>query len=297
MPQYKIMIAQFPGGFSTHPDVSDWVTETVVKMREDPRIGPGNIKTWRRSDTPITMGRNQACLVAEQCGMDYLVMIDSDMCPDLPYPEAKPFWESSFEFALQHDGPCLIAAPYCGPPPNEMVYVFYHENQQSEHPNPDFQITAYSRAEASRLRGILRAAALPTGLILIDVRALRKLPHPRFYYEWKNDGPRCTVCGNRHGGPQVEKASTEDVAFSRDCHTAGIPLYCNWDAWAGHYKLKLVGRPQEVPDDAVPKLLWERARQSSASQESGFNRKPASQESGVRSQKTLTDPTSPSSDS
>lgn len=266
MPRYSVMIAQFPYASQTHTDVSDWVAETVCKLRDDPRIGHGNVHLWRKADTPITMTRNACLLAAERMGCDYVLMVDSDMCPDLPYPGAKPFWDTSFAFMLAHPGPCVVAAPYCGPPPNEAVYAFRWETQQTALPPPnrDTKLEAYGRSEAAGLTGILPAAALATGLMLIDMRAIQNLPHPRFTYEWVGDGPRCECCGQMKPGQQAQKASTEDVVFSRNLTLAGVPIYCNWDAWAGHWKPKLVVKPQAVPADAVPAWLVERAREIAA---------------------------------
>lgn len=259
MPKYRVMIAQFSSDGRTHHDVADYVTCLAVKMDRDPRIGNGNWAMWRKTDTPITMTRNLCLQAAEQNGHDFVVMIDNDMSPDLPGEGAKPFWESSFDFAIAHDGPCVIAAPYCGPPPFEMPYVFTWQNQQSDNPNPDFQVAAYDRLTASKMTGIQRAAALPTGLMLIDMRAVKRLKHPRFYYEWVDDGPTCNHCGVKQPGPQMQKASTEDVTFSRDLTIAGVPIYCNWDAWAGHWKNKRVGKPQVLGADAISHTIRQRA--------------------------------------
>ena len=258
MPTFRVMVAYFPGGNVLHPDVCDWLAETLVKMREDPRIGKGNVRLWRKADTPIDMVRNQALLAAEQWGADYVLMVDNDVSPDLAGEE--PFWETSWEFAMTHAGPCVIAAPYNGPPPFEMCYAFRMVNRESHHPNPDFQIEAFPRGEAARLRDIVPAAALPTGLMLIDMRAVKLLPHPRFYYEWRDDGPRCQRCHCQRPGPRAAKASTEDVTFSRDLFMAGVPLYANFKSYCGHWKAKLVGRPQEIPADAIPRAVQARAR-------------------------------------
>lgn len=269
MPTYKVMIAQFPGGGVTSSHTGTFVTSIHCKMRDDPRIGAANIWHWDKVDVPITMCRNKCLSVAEENGFDYVLMLDSDMMFDLPYKGAKPFWETAWEFALAHDGPCVIAAPYVGPPPNEVVYVFRWENTQNDDPNPNFLLKAYTRPEAAMMSGVQRAGALPTGLMLIDMRAIKRLPHPRFYYEWM--GPR-----------QDEKASTEDVTFSRDLSYAGVPLYCTWDSWAGHLKTKLCGKPQAIPPDLVPRWMTERAGELFADEnlhrpDGAWKEKPAAQ--------------------
>ena len=87
------------------------------------------------------------------------------------------------------------------------------------------------------MHGIQEVAALPTGLILIDMQAIQKFTEhhdpPFFYYEYDTD-------------KQTKKASTEDVTFTRDLSLAGIKQYCNWDAWAGHWKRELVYGPPKI---------------------------------------------------
>jgi hypothetical protein len=213
---------------------------------------------WNLADTPITMTRNRAVLMAREHGVDVLVMVDSDMKPDIlaGQPDAKPFFKSSFDFLVDHyhKGPCCIGAPYCGPPPVECVYVFRWNNWASENPNPDFQLEMYDRHTAVKLAGIQECAALPTGLIMYDMRCF-DLTEPKadndkpwFYYEWKD----------RYAS---EKASTEDVTQTRDLSLVGTqklgysPVYCNWDAWAGHWKPKCVSKPQVIDAKSVSSKL------------------------------------------
>jgi hypothetical protein len=219
----------------------------VSSLSQDPRVA--NIQVWNLSDTPITMTRNRAVLMARQYGVDVLVMVDSDMKPDLyaGQPDAKAFLSSSFDFLVDHyhKGPVVIGAPYCGPPPHENVYVFRWQARQSEHANPDFALEMYDRDTGARMAGIQECAALPTGLIMYDMRAF-EITEPKedgdkpwFYYEYPDKY-------------QAEKASTEDVTMTRDLSLTGTqtlgynPVFCNWDAWAGHWKPKCVGKPQLI---------------------------------------------------
>ena len=227
------------GGISSEvPDIREWMVPLVAKYSKDTRVG--NIKIWNLADTPITMTRNRSILQAREYGLDVLVMIDSDMKPDL----TGDFFGTSFDYLVDHyaDGPVCIGAPYCGPPPNECVYVFRWQNRISEDANPDFQLEMYDRHTAESLAGIQECAALPTGLIMFDMRCF-DLTEPKtdddkpwFYYEWDD----------RYA---AGKASTEDVTMTRDLSIVGSrvlghnPVKCNWDAWAGHWKPKCVGKP------------------------------------------------------
>lgn len=250
------------GGISSEvPDIREWMVPLISELSRDERIG--TLRVWNLSDTPITMTRNRAVLMAREYGVDVLVMVDSDMKPDINagQPDAKPFFQSSFDFFVKHyhKGPCVIGAPYCGPPPVECVYVFRWQNHQSLHPNPDYQLEMYDRNTAVKMAGIQECAALPTGLIMYDMRAFEVTEpkadsdNPWFYYEYKDKFA-------------AEKASTEDVTMTRDLSLVGTqklgynPVFCNWDAWAGHWKPKCVGKPQVIQARDVSQKLkacWE----------------------------------------
>lgn len=236
MPKHNVMFARFPYKRAEEPEVADWLLSTVLKAKRDSRIG--EVFSIKLDDTPITMTRNLAVEKAKSAGADLLLMLDSDMVPDLPIPGAKPFWDTSLDFVLSHQGPSVIAAPYCGPPPVENVYVFQWRKFQSDHPGADWKLDQFTREEAAYRAGIERVAALPTGLILIDMRIFSTLKPPYFYYEWEDE-------------TESRKGSTEDVAFTRDLSMAGVPVYCNWDAWAGHVKYKVVGKPELVHVDMI----------------------------------------------
>lgn len=244
MPKYKLRVGRFPYGMTEATECVDWLIRVSARLSHDKRF---EVSHARIADTPITMTRNRMFLDAAKDEIDLLLIVDSDMAPDVELgcePGAKPFLDSSLEFMLTHEGPCVIAAPYCGPPPHENVYVFQWANYQGDHPDADWRIVQYTREQAAVMAGMHQAAALPTGLMLIDMRGLKKLPpdKPPTYYEWTD-------------GWETNKASTEDCTFSRDLAFAGVPLYCNWDAWAGHVKRKVVRKPRPVTTDAVAEAI------------------------------------------
>jgi hypothetical protein len=250
------------GGISSEvPDIREWMIPAVLDLSKDDRVS--EVRIWNLSDTPITMTRNRAVLQAREYGVDVLVMVDSDMKPDIlaGHADAKPFLKSSLDFLIDHyhKGPCCIGAPYCGPPPVECVYVFRWNNMASNNPNPDFQLEMVDRHTAVKMAGIQECAALPTGLIMYDMRCFgltepkSEEDRPWFYYEWKDKYA-------------ADKASTEDVTQTRDLSLVGVqklgysPVYCNWDAWAGHWKPKCVGKPQVLSAKDISnkmKMCWE----------------------------------------
>lgn len=251
MAKYTVMIARFPFGHRDEPDVTDWLVETVVKMKQDPRID--KILKWRKDDTPITMSRNLCLEAAKAAKADYVLMVDNDMKPDAYLesnvnalgvdPQAKPFWDEAWRIAMDYGRPCMIGAPYCGPPPIENVYVFRWATCESDHPDRDHHLEQYSREEAAQRGGVELVAALPTGLCLLDMRALKVLTPPYFYYEWKDK-------------TESKKVSTEDVTFSRDLSLNGVALFTTWDSWAGHWKWKCVGKPKIIHADQVADSLF-----------------------------------------
>ncbi len=264
----RIGVARFPyagnGGTSAeHPDIADWLVRTVPKINKDERCIDG-VWPFVVADTPITMTRNLALKQARENGVDVLMMVDSDQNPDLYLkadPTAKPFWESSFDFLYEHwdKGPCCIAAPYCGPLPHPVrggesnVYVFRWARSQNDDTGEGFRLRQFSREEAAQRAGIEEVAALPTGMIMLDLRLLDVVPPPWFEYEWE-DPPYNSV-----------KASTEDVYFTRNCSLLGVPQYCNWDAWVGHAKPSIVGRPMIIGVNEIGPTLkkaWESGQRS-----------------------------------
>lgn len=259
----KVAFAFFPYGGngaapSENPATRNWLIPTIVKAKQDPRIEDGILRRdW--ADTPITMCRNDAVRWAREEGADVLVMVDSDNIPDIMLgidPTAKPFFETAFDFIYQNyeKGPHVVAAPYCGPPMSpdgsgsENVYVFLWRNFNSRNPTERFALRQFEREEAAVRTGIEPVAALPTGVIMFDLRAFDLIPHPYFTYEYKD-------------ARQCEKVSTEDVVTTRNlsmnsCIKLGYNLlHCAWDSWAGHVKPLTVGKPVIVHATNIAEAL------------------------------------------
>lgn len=242
---------------SEHPDVRRWYSATLQAAVRDERIS--EVSEFEISDTPITLGRNKAVLVGRNRKADVLVMVDSDQSPDLHLgePGSKPFFQSSFDFIYDNwdKGPHVVGAPYCGPPPNELVYVFRWERPSSlDTVDCGTKIGMYSRTEAAIMSGIQPSSGLPTGLIMYDMRIF-DVCEPKdlepgevakgwFYYEWEDKYA-------------ANKISTEDGTATRDMALIGCaklgynPVHCNWDAWAGHWKPYCVPKPRPVTVEAM----------------------------------------------
>lgn len=264
----NVAFASFPyggnGGISSEiPALRHWYLKTIPPLKQDPRIG--EVTWFDVSDTPITMTRNQAVEKARTLKADVLVMVDSDQFPDRN-PErlgAKPFFSSSFDFLYKHydRGPVMIGAPYCGPPPARNVYVFEWAGYENEPADDNFRLEQFSRERAACMAGIQECGALPTGLIMFDMRLFDIIDPPYFAYEYEGEGLPCPHCGVRKPGKQAYKASTEDVVMTRDASMNALvklgynATFCNWDAWAGHMKSENVGAPQLLTADMVSRQL------------------------------------------
>lgn len=272
MDSYSVMIARFPGNNQEHPESSGYAMHLFAMLGQDKRIS--RLVPWRKSDTPITMVRNLCVMDALRNDIDYLLMLDSDMSPDCE-PGAPPFWETAWEFLMerraaeggkspsQEDNvfaflkgdlaPATIAAPYCGPPPVEMCYVFRWAAKSGDDATQSWRLEMFDRDHAADQKGIQEVAALPTGLILYDMRVFKKLPAPWFEYEWTDKY-------------RTRKASTEDVVQTRNASLIGLPQFCAWDCWAGHIKMKKVVKPyrlqvQDIQGDFADAILRNRNAQ------------------------------------
>jgi predicted O-methyltransferase YrrM len=260
------------------PEITLWYAKTIAEMSKDSRIG--RIEVKRFGDIPLTMERNRSVRVAKDMGCDVIIMVDSDNVPDLYLGVkewAKPFWQTSFDFLYERKLkglPTVVAAPYCGPPPHptkggfENVYVFHGEADESDNDRHRITFQAYSREHAAQMRGIQSIAAGPTGCIMYSTDAFDLMPvHQKNqeqilteFKEGKLTLDRAKRLLNLQSwffyeytdAEQTQKASTEDVTNTREIQLAGLVkhrqpvVFCNWDAWAGHYKPKCVGMPEQI---------------------------------------------------
>lgn len=281
------------------PEISMWFSQLCLDLRDDPRIGRWGVQ--RFGDIPLTMERNRAVATAKAGNFDVIVMIDSDNAPDLYLNKdsnAKPFFQSSFDFLYERkmrNLPTVVAAPYCGPPPHptaggmENVYVFYADDLETGNLEAGFTFESYSRQQAAQMSGIQPIAAGPTGCIMYTTDAFDLMPVGErtqdevleLYKEGKITKARAKRLMNMQSwffyeftdSQQTRKASTEDVTNTREIQLAGCAkhnepvVFCNWDAWAGHYKPKCVGRPNPVHIGEINDLYLEAVENSITSSE------------------------------
>jgi len=262
----NVLIAHFPyagnSSFKSNSiEVSRWMATAILLAEKDDRIGWIDDKDF--ADTPVTMTRNRAVVHAREIGADVLVMVDSDMYPDLNLcegdPKAKPFFQTAFDALYEHyeKGPLVLAAPYTMGPPNECVCVFQWSSGESRVDNYSWKLEMIPREAAAMRTGIDPVPAIGTGLIMFDMRAFaltearqrgRGLPErlAQPYVDQIERGTamdasqvrdlveRCLRESQRSEEPwfyyewtdlhKSQKASTEDVTATRDLAFAGQKL-------------------------------------------------------------------------
>lgn len=213
-------------------------------MEQCPRLAGLAVTT--ESGYPTDRIRNLILSKAMASGFDFVLMIDDDMKPDVGMgsdPDAVPFLPAALNFAVDHDGPCFVGAPYTSAPPFQRVLVMrWAERVPDQLDGVGLELRSYTREEAAGLTGVGRVAALPTGMLLIDLRAVKAHPQPWFSYEFSDKA-------------HTQLASTEDVVFTRDADWMGVPQYCTWSSWAGHHKRYTTGRPRVAPLDTLPRAI------------------------------------------
>lgn len=262
--QLNVVLFGFPYGGNSgvsneQATVARWREQLAVEILKDDRIAAYH--SVDLCDTPITMTRNRAVVLARQAKADVLVMIDSDMTPDVHCqpdqyfdPRAKPFFKTAFDFLYDHydRGPVCLMAPYGGKQDHENMFVFRWRARSNDvhYEDEGFQLDQWTREECAAAAGIHDVAAGPTGLCMIDMRCFDLLEpkdrddKPWFYYEYTDKY-------------QQAKATTEDVAFTRDLSLLVNDLHgyepnkVLFDCWAGHNGFRVTRRPQLLTSQDV----------------------------------------------
>lgn len=244
----KLLVNVFTYSKQIGAEAFSWCCGVGPTLQNHKRVS--DVRVSYTHGYPTDKIRNAVVKEAREHGHDFVLMIDDDQAPDIglrDYGERTdlvPFLTTSVDFAIAHDGPCFVGAPYCGAPPLQQVMVMKNrEYIPCLRDGMGLKIDKYTRDEAAMMRGIQRAAALPTGCLLVDLRVLDVLPPPWFSYEY-DDPPFNTSL-----------ASTEDIVFTRNADWLGIKQYCHWSAWAGHDKSFMTGIPTEAPVHDIPQSI------------------------------------------
>lgn len=256
----NLYVVCFPySGNSTGSSLSwpttEWLVREMIRLKTDEKFTSriDEIRLAGLANTPVTMVRNLAIKQAQEAGYDLVLMVDSDMHPDVhvgEHPDAVPFLDAAFDYIYEHydQGPNFVAAPYGGAPPHENVFGFTFEQLSNLGDEAPFELRQYLRSEVIPFTGIQDAAAAATGVILYDIRCFDYINPPYFQYEWTDETQSC-------------KASTEDVQNTRDIavsvqkNLGYNPCKIAWSSWAGHLKVWCVKKPHKFNVSTVAPLL------------------------------------------
>lgn len=243
----KVLVTVFTYDKTMSADALVYCTRLYGQMVNHPRLN--QLEISYSHGYPTDRCRNFVVKSARENGFDYCLMLDNDMGFDAQLGKdssAKPFLPSSLDFALAQPAPVFVGAPYCSSPPTQEVVVMKHrEYAPGLLGGMGKKLDKYTRDEAAVATGIERVAALPTGCLLVDLRAFDVIAPPWFHYEF-TDPPYNTAL-----------ASTEDVVLTRNADWLGISQFCNWDAWCTHRKVLDIEKPRLCPVDSVPRAIWE----------------------------------------
>lgn len=231
---FKLMVGRPVGLGSEKTDVGTFLMELAIFACHYNRIG--ELCESESISSRILLNRNIIAQEAINQKCDFLLMIDPDMSPDHytkgenKRAQAKSFLQTSFQHMM--DNPFgVIAAPACSERPKRLTNVFLT--------NPDGsgrRMTYSETRERLREPAIEQVHAIGTGLILIHVPIFTVLTHPYFDDVYANV-------------EKTELSLSQDVYFTQNCHMAGVPVWCNWYAWAGHIKDEPLGAPEDLADE------------------------------------------------
>lgn len=246
----RVRVVLFTYDGHCHADAAVYAASLSAQVHDLPRAA---VQFTYVEGYPTCRMRNAALKASLEVGDHFALLLDNDLKVDLNVgrePGAESFLPAALTFALAHDGPCVVAAPYCSAPPAQRVLVMKWAERIPDMPDANgMLLDCYTRDEAAERTGFERVGALATGCMLVDLRALAVLPPPWFAYEY-DDPPYNT-----------QLASTEDTVFSRNLDWLGVPQYVAWNSWAGHRKSYLCLKPRRSPVDRLPdsvRKAWEK---------------------------------------
>lgn len=231
MPKPRIAIARICYGGFHHAAVGDWLARTCHMIARDIRFN--GLESFWVDRHSVCVARNLAVETARERDCDFLVMVDADMVPDVN-PEVAHFWDSSIAHMLcQQDAPCVVSAPCVRADGSVCIY-------QEVEDDDGVHLMYITPDVAAASSGIEVVPAASLALSLIDMRCFDALKPPYFRFGYTDE-------------TESEVAWGEE-SFTANCTEAGIPVFCNWDCWAGHSKASVFGKPQA--SEVTSSELW-----------------------------------------
>lgn len=206
------------------------------------------IESSNPQNARIGLSRNMVVDSALKNGFTHVFFLDPDHDIDrycrLGDERAVPFFDAAWSFMRQHDGPCICAAPYCGRGPEYPVHVFVR--------NDAGRVVRIKREQTANLHGWFAVEGAGTGVMLIDTRVFGLLERScaeERSLDWRSPPWFSDAWQDAY---ETRLLQSQDVHFCLKCRRAGVPIYVNFDCWAGHYQTECIERPGWQPPVAPP---------------------------------------------
>ena len=193
---------------------------------------------------PTDICRNTLVQQAQQNSIGYLFMVDTDMEP------CYDFYPSALKFLINHHEPSIIGSPYCSGDGRVLVYDFTSDQDLGTGDVP-WRLREIGREDAVRRTGVERIANIGTGWIAYDMRVFQHLSKPFYKYTYNQDHTQVI---------ETEECYLHRRLFHGDDGKSRTKIYCDWDRWSSHYKVKKVGRPVILTHDYISKLHLDQAK-------------------------------------
>ena len=243
MPRYRVLVARLCASGFHRAEVTNWIIELVVASLTQPKLIElldNDILHVPIQQCGTDVARNRIVKVARERKADLVFMVDDDMRPPVGW------FQAAVEFLTNHQGPAVLGCPYVCAPPREEVQVFDWGGDESGTAGHPWGIEHVGRNDACRRKGIERCDQIGTGCIAYRTDAFERIPAPWYAYTYNED--------------HTAHVETEDCYCHRHLAQAGVPLYCHWDFWAGHWKGKWCEKPQRIEQKDIDRAYLEAAR-------------------------------------
>lgn len=233
MPTYRVMVARLAVSGWHRAEVADFCLYASQHAHDNPLIG--GIVHSKFGQTPAPVARNAAVAEAQRENIDVLVMIDDDMV----VPGA--FFGRACSFLFSHHGPAAIGVPYVCGGQNQRVQVFEWTTQANGAREHGFRSSHIPREDAARRTGIEQVLNIGTGCVAYNLSAFAKIAPPHFDYRYTDQ-------------THSVLAETEDFYCHRKLYAAHVPVFVDWDSWAGHVKESKLSKPAIVSREEIDEI-------------------------------------------
>lgn len=251
MAKYTVAIARPSDRGWERTEIGTFLFQATEASTQNPEIAPyiQNLLHIPLCKFPTSVARNILVRECQKIGVDYLMMVDCDGEIDnggrQEDGKVRPgTFEVFFQFLMKQSKPSVIAAPYCSGDGQVQVLKFTTD-QPMNHPLDSFKITQTNREYAVTKTGFERVDSIGTHCIMFDMRVFEKIDKPYFSYQYNPD--------------ETEVIETEDCWCMRHLFYAGIPVYCSWDLWAGHWKEQRIYKPPLIERQQIPEYFMKQA--------------------------------------